>query len=252
MPCNRMPAAGQASLPPQCARPRAQRQPQSTQRSISIALCHVGSSLRFVGRICNRIVAPMRLAEMIVWLSRVTGCVTLALAVVSCSRQVSVEQVLAVYHRETAYPATGFRQPLDGTVLPPDLAPLTFTWEQPAVPPQSWVILVEFSDGARPNSFVSGRPEWTPAPEDWDPEQQPADAHLGPDELLHAAQRERNLHQALAELPPEQAQVLRLSYFDEQPHRRIAEDLGIPLGTVKSRIRLAVTQLRRLLERTRT
>ena len=91
-----------------------------------------------------------------------------------------------------------------------------------------------------------------PAPEDWDPEQQPADAHLGPDELLHAAQRERNLHQALAELPPEQAQVLRLSFFDEQPHRRIAEDLGIPLGTVKSRIRLAVTQLRRLLERTRT
>lgn len=90
------------------------------------------------------------------------------------------------------------------------------------------------------------------APEDWDPEQQPADAHLGPDELLHAAQRERNLQQALALLPPEQAQVLRLSFFDEQPHTRIAEDLGIPLGTVKSRIRLAVTQLRRILERTRT
>jgi len=89
-----------------------------------------------------------------------------------------------------------------------------------------------------------------PVPDDWDAEQQPADAHLGPDELLHAAQRERNLQQALAELPPEQAQVLRLSFFDEQPHTRIAEDLGIPLGTVKSRIRLAVTQLRRILERT--
>lgn len=87
------------------------------------------------------------------------------------------------------------------------------------------------------------------APDDWDPEQQPADAHLRPDELLLAAQRERGVQQALAELPPEQAQVLRLSFFDEHPHSRIAQDLGIPLGTVKSRIRLAVTQLRRILER---
>jgi len=89
-------------------------------------------------------------------------------------------------------------------------------------------------------------------PDDWDPEQQPADAHLTADELLHVAQREQHVRRALAELPPEQAQVLRLSFFDEQPHGRIAQELGIPLGTVKSRIRLAVTQLRRILERYRT
>ena len=86
---------------------------------------------------------------------------------------------------------------------------------------------------------------------DWDAEQQPADAHLAPEELLHAARRERGVQQALAELPPEQAQVLRLSFFDEHPHSRIAQNLGIPLGTVKSRIRLAVTQLRHILERYR-
>jgi RNA polymerase sigma-70 factor (ECF subfamily) len=89
-------------------------------------------------------------------------------------------------------------------------------------------------------------------PDDWDPEQQPADAHLTPDELLLAAQRGRGVQQALATLPPEQAQVLRMSFFDEHPHARIAQDLGIPLGTVKSRIRLAVTQLRRTLERTQS
>lgn len=91
--------------------------------------------------------------------------------------------------------------------------------------------------------------EW---PDDWDPELQPADAHLAPDELLHAARLERGVRQALAELPAEQAQVLRLSFFDEHPHGRIAQDLGIPLGTVKSRIRLAVAQLRRILDRYRT
>ena len=86
-------------------------------------------------------------------------------------------------------------------------------------------------------------------PDEWDPEQQPADAHLAPDELLLAAQRGDRVREALAELPTEQAQVLRLAFFDERPHARIAQDLGIALGTVKSRIRLAVKHLRRILER---
>lgn len=69
------------------------------------------------------------------------------------------------------------------------------------------------------------------------------------DERLHAARENERLRGALAQLPEEQQQVLRLSYFDDEPHARIATELGIPLGTVKSRVRLAVAQLRRLLER---
>ena len=84
--------------------------------------------------------------------------------------------------------------------------------------------------------------------DDWDAEQHPADAHLAPDAALAAAQRERAVRLALAELPPEQARVLQLSFFEEHAHSRIAQDLGIPLGTVKSRIRLAMTQLRRILD----
>jgi RNA polymerase sigma-70 factor (ECF subfamily) len=85
--------------------------------------------------------------------------------------------------------------------------------------------------------------------EGWDPEQQPADAHASPDELVVAAQRERGVHDAIARLPADQALVLRLSFFEEHPHAAIAEQLGIPLGTVKSRIRLAVAQLRKSLDR---
>lgn len=91
-----------------------------------------------------------------------------------------------------------------------------------------------------------------PAPaagaEYWDADQQPADMDLTPEELALATQREDNVRGALAALPPDQVQVLMLSYFEEQPHARIAATLGIPLGTVKSRIRLAVAQLRRRLE----
>jgi RNA polymerase sigma factor (sigma-70 family) len=69
------------------------------------------------------------------------------------------------------------------------------------------------------------------------------------DEQLHTARENDRLRGALAQLPPEQQQVLRLSYYEDEPHARIAAELGIPLGTVKSRVRLAVAQLRRLLER---
>ncbi|QPF74510.1 sigma-70 family RNA polymerase sigma factor [Roseateles sp. DAIF2] len=69
------------------------------------------------------------------------------------------------------------------------------------------------------------------------------------EERLHATRLNERLRGALAQLPPEQQRVLRLSYFDDESHAHIAAELGIPLGTVKSRMRLAVSQLRRLLER---
>lgn len=75
-----------------------------------------------------------------------------------------------------------------------------------------------------------------------------ADPDHAPEARLLAAERENHVRAALAALPPEQAQVLRLSFYEEQAHAAIAHELGLPLGTVKSRIRLAVTQLRRLLD----
>ena len=82
----------------------------------------------------------------------------------------------------------------------------------------------------------------------WDADQQPADAGAQPEELAQAAQRDRDIRRALAELPSDQSLVLRLSFFEERPHSVIAHQLGIPLGTVKSRIRIAVAQLRRKLD----
>jgi RNA polymerase sigma-70 factor (ECF subfamily) len=68
-----------------------------------------------------------------------------------------------------------------------------------------------------------------------------------PEEQVRQARRDAGLHAAIGRLPAEQAQVLRLSFFEERPHAQIASELGIPLGTVKSRVRLAVAHIRRLL-----
>lgn len=61
-------------------------------------------------------------------------------------------------------------------------------------------------------------------------------------------ERKQRVREALGALSREQEQIVRLFYFEEQPHSEIARALGIPLGTVKSRVRLAVERLRARLE----
>jgi RNA polymerase sigma-70 factor (ECF subfamily) len=53
---------------------------------------------------------------------------------------------------------------------------------------------------------------------------------------------------AIERLSAEQSRVIRLSFIEERTHPEIASLLGIPLGTVKSRIRLAMNRLRDLLD----
>jgi RNA polymerase sigma-70 factor (ECF subfamily) len=79
-------------------------------------------------------------------------------------------------------------------------------------------------------------------------EQPPPEEPPRPDADLEAAQDERRVAIALAALPAEQAEAVRQAFFSDKPHAQIALDLSLPLGTVKSRIRLAMARLRVLLE----
>jgi len=65
-----------------------------------------------------------------------------------------------------------------------------------------------------------------------------------PLEAISRAQENSRLKKAVAGLPPEQQEVLHLAFFEEKAHTIVAEELGIPLGTVKSRIRLAFRRIR--------
>jgi len=60
--------------------------------------------------------------------------------------------------------------------------------------------------------------------------------------------RREAVQQALSKLPPEQLQVVELSYFKGYVQTEIADMLDIPVGTVKSRMRLAMIKLRDLLD----
>jgi RNA polymerase sigma-70 factor (ECF subfamily) len=58
------------------------------------------------------------------------------------------------------------------------------------------------------------------------------------------AERQALVARALAQLPPEQRQTVELAYFRGMSQSEIAEHLGQPLGTVKTRARLALQKLR--------
>ncbi|MDQ3207065.1 MAG: RNA polymerase sigma factor [Gemmatimonadota bacterium] len=70
-------------------------------------------------------------------------------------------------------------------------------------------------------------------------------APVFPDEAGHPGwQVHTQVHAALVELPAEQRAAVQLAYFQGLTHSEIAAQLGIPLGTVKTRLRLAFTRLR--------
>mgnify|MGYP000189988715 CR=1 FL=1 len=65
---------------------------------------------------------------------------------------------------------------------------------------------------------------------------------------IFSAQVSNSLKKYMSNLPEEQSKLLKLSYFYNKTHADISTELKIPLGTVKSRIRLALTKMRHLVE----
>ncbi len=65
------------------------------------------------------------------------------------------------------------------------------------------------------------------------------------DVLCELKERDQRIREALEKLPPEQYDVMRLHFYHDEPHSAIADRLGLPLGTVKSRLRLAFEKFRK-------
>lgn len=83
------------------------------------------------------------------------------------------------------------------------------------------------------------RPEFDPHDPALVPEPEAA-----PDAALETEQAEERLRIALQALPPDQTRLLQLAFFSDLSHSAIAAQENLPLGTVKSRIRLALAKLK--------
>lgn len=79
-----------------------------------------------------------------------------------------------------------------------------------------------------------------------DPIFQPAEPEMA-DVAMDAVTRDERVRLAMSELPAEQLELIRYAFFDGLSHSEIAERANLPLGTVKSRIRLAFGRLRKII-----
>ncbi len=105
--------------------------------------------------------------------------------------------------------------------------------------PDGWVLMIARSRAAdrlrkRATTRTVGEPAAEPA----------TTAHPG--ERLEVADAAGRVSAALARIPPEQGDLIRLAFYDGLTHEQIARTLGLPLGTVKTRIRLGMMRLRDL------
>ncbi|KUO62814.1 MAG: RNA polymerase subunit sigma [Alphaproteobacteria bacterium BRH_c36] len=86
---------------------------------------------------------------------------------------------------------------------------------------------------------------WQALPEGRD--EQPSE-ETAPDEAVSERERRERVHEVLETLPEDQHEVVVLSYIEGLSHSEIAERLELPLGTVKSRMRLAYQKIRESVE----
>ncbi|MDY6797794.1 MAG: sigma-70 family RNA polymerase sigma factor [Pseudomonadota bacterium] len=65
---------------------------------------------------------------------------------------------------------------------------------------------------------------------------------------LHRLMSEKRIRESLSHLPEEQVTVIAKVYMENKSHQMVADELDIPLGTVKSRVRLALKKLKVILQ----
>jgi RNA polymerase sigma-70 factor (ECF subfamily) len=87
------------------------------------------------------------------------------------------------------------------------------------------------------------RPEFDPDDPLFVPDPEPA-----PDDVAVRTEQDKRLRAALKTLPNEQLTLVEAAFYGGKSHRDIADETGIPLGTVKSRLRLAFTRLKKALD----
>jgi RNA polymerase sigma factor (sigma-70 family) len=104
----------------------------------------------------------------------------------------------------------------------------------------TWIFTI-----ARNKKIDALRKQRRPEPEnlEWGPEAEPEAA-----DILVLQQESQQLTEAMTALPSQQRELIEKAYFGDLSHSEIAAETGLPLGTIKSRLRLALSKLRQTMK----
>ena len=104
----------------------------------------------------------------------------------------------------------------------------------------TWIFTI-----ARNKNIDALRKQRRPEPEEltWGPEAEPEAS-----DILVMQQESEQLSQAMKSLPGQQRELIEKAYFGDLSHGQIAAETGLPLGTIKSRLRLALSKLRQTMK----
>lgn len=117
----------------------------------------------------------------------------------------------------------------------------SYTFDRAKASASTWIFTI--ARNLRIDRFRSeNRPEWDPK----DPALVP-EPEVPADEQIDLKNRQKTVRQCLNNLPNVQREVTELSFVGGLTHQEIAKKLGIPLGTVKSRLRLSFEKLRQMM-----
>lgn len=120
------------------------------------------------------------------------------------------------------------------------------TYDPERGPVRPWLLQIAHTRVLNELRRRSRRPQTLPDPEGLTLASMP-DAGPTPEEEAWREFRRQAVRDAVASLPPAQRQALSLAYFEDLTHPQIADFLGLPLGTAKTRVRDGLARLRRSL-----
>jgi len=105
----------------------------------------------------------------------------------------------------------------------------------------TWLVMLTRS---RAIDRIRSRAERTRREQHMDEHFEATDQAAAPDEAAEMNQQRRMVQSALTQLPSDQRRLIQLAFFRGLSHAELAEETGVPLGTVKTRIRLGMKKLR--------